>query len=154
MRAAEIDEEFPVADIDSPAVDAARMLAEHSLPGIVVLTADGQLYAVLPASQVVRFIAPGYVQDDPLLARVLAESVTDRAVEALGGKMIRELLPQQRLTLPIANADDTILEVATIMGRLRSPLIAVMKQGKLPCVITASRLSAMALKCALAGVSA
>ena len=154
MRAAEIDEEFPVVDIDSPAVDAARMLAEHCLPGIVVLTADGQLYAVLPASQVVRFIVPGYVQEDPLLARVLAESVADRAVDALGGKTIRELLPQQRLRLPIANADDTILEVATIMGMLRSPLIAVMKQGKLHGVITASRLSAMALKCALAGVSA
>ena len=69
MRAAEIDEEFPVVDIDSPALEAARMLAEHSLPGIVVLTADGQLYAVLPASQVVRFIVPSYVQEDPLLAR-------------------------------------------------------------------------------------
>ena len=154
MRVAEIDEEYPVVDIDSPAVDAARMLAEHSLPGIVVLTADGQLYAVLPASQVVRLIVPGYVQEDPLLARVLAESVADRAVETLGGKTIRELLPQQRLRLPIANADDTILEVATIMGMMRSPLIAVMKQGKLHGVITASRLSAMALKCALAGVSA
>jgi len=154
VRAAEIDEEYPVVDIDSPAVDAARMLAEHSLPGIVVLTADGQLYAVLPASQVVRLIVPGYVQEDPLLARVLAESVADRAVETLGGKTIRELLPQQRLRLPIANADDTILEVATIMGMMRSPLIAVMKQGKLHGVITASRLSAMALKCALAGVSA
>ena len=145
MRAAEIDEEFPVVDIDSPALDAARMLAEHRLPGIVVLTADGQLYAVLPASQVVRFIVPSYVQDDPLLARVLAESMADRAVEALGGKTIRELLPQRQLTLPTVDADDTILEVATIMGRLQTPLIAVMHQGNLHGVITASRLSAMAL---------
>lgn len=145
MRAAEIDEEFPVVDIDSPALDAARMLAEHRLPGIVVLTADGQLYAVLPASQVVRFIVPSYVQDDPLLARVLAESMADRAAEALGGKTIRELLPQRQLTLPTVDADDTILEVATIMGRLQTPLIAVMHQGKLHGVITTSRLSAMAL---------
>lgn len=149
MQAAEIDEEFPVVDIDAPALDAARMLAEHSLPGIVVLTADGQVYAVLPASQVVRFIVPRYVQDDPLLARVLAESVADRAAEGLGGKTIRELLPQRQLALPVANADDTIIEVATIMGRLRSPLIAVMKQGKLHGVITAPRLLAMALKCGL-----
>ena len=73
MQAAEIAEEFPVVGIDSPALEATRMLAEHSLPGIVVLTAEAQLYAVLPASQVVRFIVPRYVQDDPLLARVLAE---------------------------------------------------------------------------------
>src|ERR1700749_2705049 len=78
MQAAEIDEQFPVVDIDSSAVEAARMLAEHSLPGIVVVTADGQLYAVLPASQVVRFIVPSYCQDDPLLAGVLAESMANR----------------------------------------------------------------------------
>jgi CBS domain-containing protein len=149
VRAAEIDEEFPVVDVDTPALQAARMLARHSLPGIVVLTADGQLYAVLPASEVVRFIVPSYIQDDPLLASVIAESVADRAAEKLGGKTIRELLPQHQLTVPAANADDTIIEVATIMGRLRSPLVVVMQQGKLHGVITASRLLAMALKCGL-----
>jgi CBS domain-containing protein len=149
VQAAEIDEEFPVVDIDSPALDAVRMLAEHSLPGIVVLTEDGQLCAVLPASQVVRFIVPRYVQDDPVLAGVLAESLADRAAEMLGGKTVRELLPQHQLTLPAVNADDTIIEVAAMMGRLRSPLIAVMKQGRLHGVITASRLLAMALKCGL-----
>ena len=149
MQAAEIDEYFPVVDIDSSAREAARMLAEDSLPGIVVVTADGQLYAVLPASEVVRFIVPSYVQDDPLLAGVLAESMADRAAEKLGGKTLRELLPQHQLTLPAVNADDTIIEVAAMMGRLRSPLIAVMKQGRLHGVITASRLLAVALKCGL-----
>ena len=149
MQAAEIDEYFPVVDIDSSALEAARMLAEHSLPGIVVVTADGQLYAVLPASQVVRFIVPSYVQDDPLLAGVLAESMADRAAEMLGGKTLRELLPQHQLTPPAVNADDTIIEVAAMMERLRSPLIAVMKQGRLHGVITTSRLLTMALKCGL-----
>ena len=149
MQAAEIDEQFPVVDVDSSALEAARMLAEHSLPGIVVVTADGQLYAVLPASQVVRFIVPSYVQDDPLLAGVLAESMADRAVEKLDGKTLRELLPQHQLAPPAVNADDTIIEVAAMMGRLRSPLIAVMKQGRLHGVITTSRLLAMALKCGL-----
>ena len=149
MKAEEIAEEFPVVDVDSPALEAARMLAEHRLPGIVVLTTDGQLYAVVPASQVVRFIVPIYVQDDPSLAGVLAESMADRAAEKLGGKTVRELLQQHQLTLPTANADDTIIEVAAIMARLRSPLIAVMKEGKLHGVITASRLLAVALKCGL-----
>ena len=149
MQAAEIDEVFPVVGIDSPALEAARLLAEHSLPGIVVLTANGQLHAVLPASQVVRFIVPSYVQDDPVLAGVLAESVADRAAEKLGGKTLRELLPRYPLKPPAANADDTIIQVAAMMGRLRSPLIAVMQQGKLHGVITASRLLATALKCGL-----
>lgn len=146
MRAAEIDEVFPVVDIDSPAVDAVRVLAEHNLPGIVVVTAGMQLHAVLPASQVVRFIVPSYVQDDPLLASVLAETMADGAAEKLRGKTIRELLPRHRVTLPAADADDTIIEVATIMETLRSPLIAVIEQGRLHGVITASRLLGMALK--------
>ncbi len=150
MQAVEIAEKFPAVNLDSPALEAARMLAEHSLPGIVVLTAAGQLYAVLPASQVVRFIVPSYVQADPLLAPVLDESTADHAAEKLGGKTVRELLPRHQLTPPPAvHADDTIIEVAALMERQRSPLVAVMKQGKLHGVITASRLLEVALTCGL-----
>ncbi|MGH3958517.1 CBS domain-containing protein [Mycobacterium sp.] len=146
MRAEEIAEEFPVVTVDSDALDAARMLAEHRLPGIVVTDTSGQPYAVLPASQVVRFIVPGYVQDDPSLAGVLNESVADRAADRLGGKTVRDVLPEHLLNVPAANADDTVIEVAAVMARLRSPLIAVIKDGKLRGVITASRLLAAALK--------
>ena len=151
MQAAEIAEQFPVVDIDSPAVEAARMLVEYRLPGIVVLTAEGRLYAVLPASQVVRFIVPSYVQNDPLLAGVLAESTADRAAEKLGRRTVRELLPPDQRRLAAVEADDTIIEVAATMERLRSPLVAVMHEGKLHGVITASRLLTVALNCGLTG---
>jgi CBS domain-containing protein len=146
MHAEEIAEDFPVVTIDSDALDAARMLAEHRLPGIVVTDSSGEPYAVLPASQVVRFIVPQYVQDDPSLAGVLNESVADRVADKLGGKKVRDVLPEHLLDVPSANADDTIIEVAALMARLRSPLIAVKKDGKLHGVITASRLLAAALR--------
>ena len=145
MHAEEIAEEFPVVTIDTDALEAARMLAEHRLPGIVVTDSSGRPYAVLPASQVVRFIVPRYVQDDPSLAGVLSESMADRAADKLGGKTVREVLPEHLLDIPAAHADDTIIEVAALMARLRSPLIAVVKDGKLHGVITASRLLAAAL---------
>jgi CBS domain-containing protein len=145
MRAEEIAEAFPVVSIDSDALDAARMLAEHRLPGILVTDTSGTPYAVLPASQVVRFIVPRYVQDDPSLAGVLNESMADRAAEKLGGKTVREVLPEHLLNVPPADADDTIIEVAAMMARLRSPLIAVTKNRKLHGVITASRLLDAAL---------
>ncbi len=145
MHAEEIAEEFPVVTIDTDALEAARMLAEHRLPGIVVTDSSGRPYAVLPASQVVRFIVPKYVQDDPSLAGVLSESMADRAADKLGGKTVREVLPEHLLDIPAAHADDTIIEVAALMARLRSPLIAVIKDGKLHGVITASRLLAAAL---------
>ena len=82
MHAEDIAEDFPVVSIDSGALDAARLLAEHRLPGIVVTDSAGKPYAVLPASQVVRFIVPRYVQDDPALARVLNDSAADRAARS------------------------------------------------------------------------
>lgn len=146
MRAEEIAEDYPFVTVDSDALAATRMLAEHRLPGIVVTDSSGKPYAVLPASQVVRFIVPRYVQDDPSLAGVLNESMADRAAEKLGGKTVGDVLPEHLLKVPPANADDTIIKVAAEMARLRSPLIAVTKDGKLHGVITASRLLAAALK--------
>ncbi len=146
MRAEDIAEEFPVVSIDSDALGAARLLAEHRLPGIVVTDSSDRPYAILPASQVVRFIVPRYVQDDPSLAGVLDEEMADHACDKLGGKTVRDVLPDHLRNIPAANADDTIIEVAAMMARLKTPLIAVVKDRKLRGVITASRLLAAALK--------
>jgi CBS domain-containing protein len=139
MRAEDIAEEYPVVSIDTDALEAARMLAEHRLPGLLVTDATGRPYAVLPASQVVRFIVPRYVQDDPSLAGVLNESMADRSAERLTGRTVRDVLPEHLLDVPPADADATLIEVAALMARLRSPLVAVVKDGVLLGVITASR---------------
>jgi CBS domain-containing protein len=146
MHAEEMAEEFPVITVNSNALDAARMLAEHRLPGVLVTDESGKPFAVLPASQVVRFIVPTYVQDDPSLAGVLNESMADHAADKLGNKTVRQVLPEHLSDVPPANADDTIIEVAALMARNRTPLIAVMKDGKLFGVITASRLLEAALR--------
>ena len=146
MHAEDIVEEFPVVTVDSNALDAARIVAQHRLPGIVVTDTEGLPYAVLPASQVVRFIVPTYVQDDPSLAGVINESWADKAAEKLANKSVRDVLPEHLQDIPSAKADDTIIEVAALMAQLKSPLIAVMKDGRLHGVITASRLLAAALK--------
>lgn len=132
--------------VDSSALEAARMLAEHRLPGIVVTDSSGKPCAVLPASQVVRFIVPTYVQDDPSLAGVIDESWADKAAQKLANKSVRDVLPEHLQDIPSAKADDTIIEVAALMSQLRSPLVAVMKDGRLLGVVTASRLLAAALK--------
>ncbi|WP_330230169.1 CBS domain-containing protein [Nocardia sp. NBC_00508] len=145
MRAAQMAEEYPVVNLDTDALDAARLLAEHRLPGIVVTNDQGIPQAVLPASQVVRFIVPKYVQDDPSLAGVLSESMCDRSADKLRGKKVRDVIPEQLSKVPAAAADDTIIEVAAVMARLRCPLIAVLKGDELIGVITAARLLAAAL---------
>jgi CBS domain-containing protein len=125
--------------MDTDALDAARLLAEHRLPGIVVTDAQGRPTTVLPASQVVRFLVPQYVQDDPALAGVLSEPVCDRVATTLRGRTVRDMVPDPP-RIPAAAADDTIIEVAAIMARFRSPLVVVTAGAELVGVITASRL--------------
>jgi CBS domain-containing protein len=144
MRAEKIAEEYPVVTRDSDALAAARLLAEHLLPGLVV-TDRGRPCCVLPASQVVRILVPAYVQDDPALARVLDESMADRVADSLSGKTVEALLPRDMPELAVVDVDDTIIEVAAVMARLRCPLAVVMDGDRLAGVITASRLLRVAL---------
>ncbi|MEU4253780.1 CBS domain-containing protein [Amycolatopsis sp. NPDC026612] len=145
MHAEQMAEEFPVVDVDSDALEAARSLAAHRLPGLVVTDKDGRPFSILPASQVVRFLVPRYVQDDPSLAGVLDESMADRVADKLSGRTVRDLLPGEPPELAAVDHDDTIVEVAATMARLRCPLAAVLRDGTLIGVITASRLLELAL---------
>jgi predicted transcriptional regulator len=146
VHAEQMAEDMPLVDLDTNALEAARLLAQQRLPALVVTETDGSPHSILPASQVVRFLVPGYVQDDPSLARVMNESMADRAGDRLASKRVRDLLPAERRELAAVNHDDTIIEVAAIMARLRCPLAAVMKGDRLIGVISASRLLELALQ--------
>ena len=146
MHAEDLDETFLIVPIDSDAVEAARMIAEHSLPGLLVTDTSGKPYAVLPAVEILRFILPRYVRDDLALAGVLGESAADQAAQNLAGKTVGDVLPADLRNIRSVDAHDTVIKVAAEMAQLRSPLIAVMKNGSLHGVITASRLLAAALK--------
>ena len=146
MRAEDLDEQFPIVTVDSDALDVARMLAEHHLPGLAVADASGKLYAVLLASELLRFVLPRYAQDDPALASVLGDAVADHATQNLAGKTVGDLLPKHPRNVISIDARASVFKAAAEMVQLRSPLIAVTKNGKLHGVITASRLLAAALK--------
>ena len=64
----------------------------------------------------------------------------------LSGKTVRDVLPERLQNVPAADAGDTLSEVAAAMARLHTSLIAVVKDGELHGVITASRLLAAALR--------
>lgn len=133
-------EEFPVVSLDTEAREAVQLLAARRLPGLIVVDEKGRPHSVLPASQVVRFLVPSYVQDDPSLARVIDESLADQVADKLAGVTVRTLLPSEPVELPVVNHDDTVLEVAAIMARLRCPLVAVVRDKDIVGAITASRL--------------
>jgi hypothetical protein len=130
MTARTLAQLFPIVNPDTDAMEAARTLAAHRLPGLIVCDDDGRPYTILPGSQVLRFLIPTYVQDDPALARVLDEEASDELCRKLVRSTVRDLLPRppDLDELPVVDADATALEVAAVMARMHSPLVAVVDE--------------------------
>ncbi len=140
MRAADIAEPYPVVSLDTSARDAARMIGRDRLPGLVVTGRDGRPAAILPASEVVRFMVPDYVQDDPALAGVLGEVPLERITARLTHATVADLMAARSVELAVVKADDTVVELAATMARLRSPLCAIVAGNRIVGVVTAARL--------------
>ena len=117
---------YPTVRMETDALTAARLLTEHNRPGLIVVDDHDHPLAVLPGSQVLRAMIPSYIQDDPTLARVLDEQFADSICDKLSEHSVRELVPADRPALPVANDDDTVLEIAAMMAANRSPLVAVL----------------------------
>lgn len=126
MRARDLAREFPMVQMDSPAIEAARLLAAQDLPGLIVIDDRGRPATVLPGTQVLRLAVPAYCQEDPALARVLDERHADAFLAELGDRTVRECLPDERHELPVVDPDASVLEVAALMARTHSPLVAVL----------------------------
>ena len=142
MRAIDITEQHPMVDESTDALEAARLMARLSLPGLVVRGDAKHPYTVLPASQVLRFVIPAYVQENPALARVYGERAADLMVSKLAGRTIGEVMPARRelAAVPRVNDDDTLIEVCAVMASFHSPIVVVGRGAEIVGTITIRRL--------------
>jgi len=142
MRARDLAQHYPTVSLDTDAMEAARLMAREQLPGLIVCKVDGQPYTVLPGSQILRFLVPRYVQDDPRLARVYDEKASDQLCAELRHSTVRDLLPDRQDIdeIPIVDGDATTIEVAAVMARVHSPVVAVVEDDDVLGAITVRRL--------------
>ncbi len=142
MRAVDLAEQVPTVWLETEALTAARMISEAALPGLIVCESDGSPHTVLGGSQVLRFVIPRYIQDDPALARVYDDVSSERLLGKLSYKLVRDLLPrrQDRDDLPVVDGNATTMEIAAVMARLHSPIVAVLEHGRVVGAVTVSRL--------------
>jgi CBS domain-containing protein len=129
VRARDLAAPFPTVTADTPALEAARLLASQNLPGLIVVDEAGRPVTILPGTQVLRMAVPSYCQDDPALARVIDEAAADVFLRGVGDRTVAQLLPRGHRELPVVDPDATVLEVAAVMARARSPLVAVAARG-------------------------
>ena len=137
MRARDLAADYPTVRADSPVIEAARLLAGENLPGLVVVDHQDRPVTVLPGTQVLRLGVPAYCQEDPALARVVDEAHADVFLRELADRTVAECLPERPRELPVVHPDATVLEIAALMARTRSPLVAVVAvDGSLTGVVT------------------
>ncbi|MFI6814162.1 CBS domain-containing protein [Nonomuraea sp. NPDC050328] len=136
MRARDLVAPFPAVSLDTPVLQAARLLADQDLPGLIVVDEHGRPSSILPGTQVLRLAVPGYCMDDPALARVVDEAHADRFLDALADRKVRAALPPEPRELPITGPQATALELAALMARTHSPLVAIVEDGRLLGAVT------------------
>jgi CBS domain-containing protein len=125
MLARDLVEPYPTVGLTTPATEAARLLADRKLPGLIVVDDHNHPVAILPGSQLLRRIIPTYVQEDPALARVMDEESSDHLCDAIADRVVGDILPRDKSVLPVVLAEDTGIEIAAIMAKARSPIVAV-----------------------------
>ncbi|HEY8474868.1 MAG TPA: CBS domain-containing protein [Natronosporangium sp.] len=141
MRARDLAETYPIVTLDTPALAAAQRLARERLSGLVVVDGDNRPLYVLPATQVLGLGVPGYARDDPALARVIDEAHADAFLRELDDRTIADYQLRRDAELPVVTEDDTVLEIAALMARTRTPVIPVVDgAGAMVGAITLHRL--------------
>ncbi len=130
MRAKDLVATFPIVGLNTPAITAARLLAGQDLPGLIVMDDMDQPLTILSGTQVLQMAIPQYCQDDPALARVVDEAAADVFLRELGERTVAQCLPERQRELPVVDPEATVLEIASLMARAPSPLVAVVDRHR------------------------
>ncbi|MEW2438925.1 CBS domain-containing protein [Streptomyces caniferus] len=106
MRARDLAEPYPAVSAEDDAVEAARLLAQHKLPALLVVDSDQRPYAIVPGSQLIKQLVPEYVREDPRLGAGIDDRHLDEVTESMAGLTVAEWLPP-RTYLPSTVGPDT-----------------------------------------------
>lgn len=145
MRAIDLAEQVPTVHKETTGAEAARIVAEFRLNGLVVADDSGVPIAVIPGSQLLSVVLPQYVRDDPHLAHAYDEQAADDLCAKLTTVTLGDLIDANRLTpaqLPQVEPDATVVEIVSAMSELHYPLIVVADQARFHGVVTMSRVLA------------
>ncbi len=116
-------------------------MAVGRLPGLVVVDGLSRPWVLLTATQVLRLVVPGSYQEDPALARTVDEQSADHFWLEVTDLTVGDCLPREPRKPVTVSAEATLLEVAAVLVRSNSPVVAMTgRGGVLAGVITLERL--------------
>lgn len=141
MQARDIALPVPTITAGDAVAHAVRVMAVSRLPGLIVVDHRSRPVVVLPGTQVLRLAVPGSYQEDPALVRAIDEDHADRFWLELADRTVGDCAPKRAVKPVTVGAGATLFEVAALMARQHSPLVAVVDDaGVLVGAITLDRL--------------
>lgn len=116
---------------DAPASEAVATLSRHDVRAALIVDERGRFVGVLSDSELLRALLPPFVDESEALARVFEEAASESLFRRLEGRSVRDLMPAEREVPPTVRADDTLVEVASVMVRARASLVGVQEGERL-----------------------
>lgn len=129
MRARELAEQVPTVTQGDPVAAAVQVMARAHLPGLIVVDGRSRPCMVLPGTQVLLLTVPRAHREGHALARTIDEPHADSFWHELGDLTVGDCLPRVNARAVTVREDATLLEIAALMARMRSPLVAVVDAG-------------------------
>jgi len=130
MKAIDIVQPIPsVTTVDSVTA-AIRQMTDANLPGVVVVDEQNRPVTVIAGTQVLKMAVLTAYHDDPALVRTIDEASADSFTHDCNQRTVGECLSDKKAKPITARSDATLLELATIMLRNRSPLVAIVDRDK------------------------
>ena len=108
--------------------EAVRTMGQRG--AILVVDENRQLVGLISDEVLLRWLLPTYVQTDEQLAGVLDERTADLLFDRVKHRPVVELLHEAH-HVPRVAGDDSLIEVAALMLRTTSPLVAVVDENQL-----------------------
>jgi CBS domain-containing protein len=124
---------------DAPAQEAAVVLSRIQTSAALVVDDHG-FAGVVTEADLLEALLPSYVGQADALARVLEEASSERLWAGLEGRTVRDLMVSERDEEPVVDGDATLIEIASVMVRARTPIVAVVESGRMVGGITIDHL--------------
>lgn len=147
MQARDIAIKVPTVTRHDSIAHAIQVMALGRLPGLIVVDEEQRPRLVLPGTQVLRLAVPVAYQEDAALTRAVDEAHADVFWHEIRDMRVGDCLGTHTPRPVIVKSSANLLELATLMARQRSPLVAVVDDAGLltGAVILDRLLSALAL---------
>jgi CBS domain-containing protein len=125
MDARDLVVPLPAVSVATSVRDAARLVADQHAPGLIITDESGAVLGAISTTQLLRMALPTYLSQAPGLTRSFGDSSVASLFDECADRTVGSCMSGKHATSPTIAAGSRLLEVAELMARADSPVVAV-----------------------------